>query len=778
MRQNEFSKGDKNHPFDRHSNPIHHEDFFNKMIPLKDQLKERAKPHISDRERRLILKELEKKKRLAEVNYDNQIPVDIEGYNDNEYDMAPREVQEAVYRGQREKDYEYFRRELTRLQKVNDAGMRINSLDNKAREIEEKRKKQLLYRNLLEEQLKPKTNVDRAADEIFTKVARGITEEKAPINPYLRQAWEEYRQEQHYEPQPDIYYNPPYTDSPTYNVHGQKGTEDKKQKKEEYRKFLEDQMNEKKNRMKQEKNEASVPIQILKCANTLIKEEEAEKQKKLHLQQYMHEELKKQMEEKEKKKKLEKQKQKEEELKEMERLKREQEELERNAQMKGKLPAQQKLKELQPSTENPMARLNQYLTPNNQPINSIKSHSAQNSPVKIEYKHNSSSIPKINRVSAHIKPSSIVQNTPDVTDSLNYENANLIEEYKRRIERLRSENLLAKEEVNIFREQLINERELRLNKMMSQLQQNKTQTTPHIDIQELSASQHKQDDTASIAQLMRSELKYRPPATFDLEESLASETKLVEALGQRDADLYKTWNNVEVKPEKQEISVQTSIGDKGIPEVFKDKIRKRDKRRALENAKKCAQKSESIPEEVEEDKQHKENYIEELELGELDMQSQEIEKSKPVRHDESESGVIIGVSRAETTKQNPIEHKDKKVIANEEIEEDYSEIEGSLLKSDLNPKLEDFTGSVNTLNIKDKEQSIAIHDSSNAEIIDSKPSKSHKAKNAATKIIDTWRKDIEEMSHKKSKTKSPKKKFPIQYEVEDALEDFKIYEEP
>jgi len=316
---------------------------------------------------------------------------------------------------------------------------------------------------------------------------------------------------------------------------------------------------------------------------------------------------------------------------------------------------------------------------------------------------------------------------------------------------------------------------------MSQLQQNKTQNTPHIDIQELSASQHKQDDTASIAQLMRSELKYRPPANFDLEESLASEIKLVKALGQGGADLYETWNIVEVKPEKpekQEISVQTSIGDKGIPEVFRDKIRRRDKRRALENAKKYAQKSESIPGEVEEDKQHKENYIEELELEELDMQSQEIERSNPVRHDESESGVIIGLSRAETTKQNPIEHKDKRAIANEEIEEDYSEIEGSLLEPDLNAKLENITGSVNTLNIKDKEQSISIHDSSNAEIIDSKPSKSHRAKNAATKIMDTWRKDIEEVSHKKSKTKSPKNKFPIQYEVEDVLEDFKVYEEP
>ena len=159
----------------------------------------------------------------------------------------------------------------------------------------------------------------------------------------------------------------------SYQISTQKGIQEDdpykmlgKQKKDEYRKYLELQMDEqKKKKGKDTEKPESQPVEILRHANTLASEEEAEKQKKLRSQQIMQEELKKQMEENAKRKDLEKQKQKEEEEKEMERIRKEREEVERKIKIQKNddtrpadvnWAAMQKKKEFQPSADNPVAK--------------------------------------------------------------------------------------------------------------------------------------------------------------------------------------------------------------------------------------------------------------------------------------------------------------------------------------------------------------------------------------------------------------------------------------
>eukprot|EP00826_Nyctotherus_ovalis_P066035 TRINITY_DN9735_c0_g1_i11.p1 TRINITY_DN9735_c0_g1~~TRINITY_DN9735_c0_g1_i11.p1 ORF type:complete len:950 (+),score=272.28 TRINITY_DN9735_c0_g1_i11:48-2897(+) len=908
------------------SNDTREEDLFDRMMPLKEQLQ--GKTHLTEREKRLMLREIERKKRLAgasnpeynpygrESDANNMGYERLEDYSNplrmqarDEYGFPPNNPSHDIYsepvnlgqqnnlltndrhnreevgfpnilgemherkRKKKEEEREFFRQECARLQRVSkneaNTNLPISYTDDKAKEIEEKKKKQLLYREQLEKQLKEKNKMDKAADEIFSRITKGSkpVEERVPNNqmgnfPLPRNAWSEERYANELNPQiplknqpytnpyypvPEPYsnfefaYNPSYAYNPNPNFQvqnertympemnpsyelyrqedyageeaanpdiGHKPTakmssaknSSERQKKEEYRKFLERQMNEKKDKRRQEKETTPQQVEVLKHADTVLSEEEAEKQRKLYLQQYMHEELKKQMEEKERRKLVEKQRKKEEELKEMERLKREQEEMKRLSEYKGSptLAVQKKLKELQPSADNPIARFNGSVIPDaspHKPTSHAENQSAQNSPAKVSLspvkersverldvraKKEANSSQTIQRfdnirrsresqVNPNPLPYPMPQNMPVLENSVD---DNLIEEYKRQIEKLKSENLLAKEEASIFRERLISEREIRLNHLLSQLSSAQplaasAETPP----EEMSASGHKRDDAECIAQLMRSELKYSPPENFELEQSLESETKLVKALERN--DLYETWNRVEV-PKKQEVSVQTSVKGKlieesktkGIPEVFRDKYRKKDRRRALEDAKKYAQMRPigSIPEELEEDKHKnecKEEYVEELELEESDSQSQDVQKQKYPRHDESESGVILGISKADTPKHKPelpaAHPQSHKEAVSEEIEEGYSEIEESLMEPGLNAKLEKLgESSAATSNKK-------VKDSGSVKL----------ARLSGAKEL-----GVKEAAQDNARRSNLSRKFPVECEVEDVLDEFKIYDEP
>eukprot|EP00826_Nyctotherus_ovalis_P009677 TRINITY_DN12560_c0_g2_i1.p1 TRINITY_DN12560_c0_g2~~TRINITY_DN12560_c0_g2_i1.p1 ORF type:complete len:1100 (+),score=322.27 TRINITY_DN12560_c0_g2_i1:139-3438(+) len=415
-----------------------------------------------------------------------------------------------------------------------------------------------------------------------------------------------------------------------------------KQKMEDYRKCLELQINEQKE--KKEKAAESMPPQILKHVDKLASEVEAERQKKLKAQQLMQEELKRQIEEKERKKASEERRKKLEDEKDMERLKREQEEVKRK--MKQEVedtrvvgvsnPAEHKKKQFEPSADNPMSKASPFgdfpepkvqEAPKRRPIaEEVKAEMPvteknifsqedifqpqRNLPERSQLFRaieEPSEQPRPEFVPqnplANIYPEQPAFNPPfsaeaekpvfrlDPEQSMSKspierreDKLNLLDQYQRQLEKEKAENLQAKEQALMYKEQLIRERELRVQQMMDRMSQGLSVQQPSEIIQELpqnvfgerfepgteelslESGTHKQDDTAYMTQLMKSELKMQnpPAANFDLEESLSSDTKLVKVAERPDAlkDLYQTWTTEKVQEARNkyaDASLQTSV---------------------------------------------------------------------------------------------------------------------------------------------------------------------------------------------------------------------------
>lgn len=414
-----------------------------------------------------------------------------------------------------------------------------------------------------------------------------------------------------------------------------------RQKMEDYRKYLELQMNEHKE--KKEKAAEPMPPQILKHVDKLASEAEAERQKKLKAQQFMQEELKRQIEEKERRKASEERQKKLEDEKEIERLKREQEEAERKLKQEAKDTrvvgvanvAEHKKKLFEPSADNPMSKAS--------PFGDFPEPKAQEAPkrrpaaeeVKAEIpvaeknlfsgedtfqpQRNSSERSQLfraieepsERPRAEFVPrnplANVYQEQPVLGPSFNTEaeksefrlnseqavptspierredKLNLLDQYQRQLEKEKAENLLAKEEALMYKEQLIREREIRVEQLMDRMNQGLSVHQPAEMAQELpqnvfehfepgteelslESRTHKQDDTAYMTQIMKSELKRQnpPAANFDFEESLSSDTKLVKVAEKPDAlkDLYQTWTTEKVQEARKkcaDVSLQTSV---------------------------------------------------------------------------------------------------------------------------------------------------------------------------------------------------------------------------
>ena len=176
------------------------------------------------------------------------------------------------------------------------------------------------------------------------------------------------------------------------------------------------------------------------------------------------------------------------------------------------------------------------------------------------------------------------QSLPKQRAEYNEEERNLIGQYQRQLEKEKPENMLAKKQVLMYKEQPIREREMRLQQMTDRMSQGSVMNAPLEITQDqvhnnsndnfepgtenlsMGSGMQKRDNTAYMAQLMRSELKNNnlPTENFELEESLSSDTKLVKVADRPDAlkDLYQTWTAEkpkEMKNKHSDPSLQTSI---------------------------------------------------------------------------------------------------------------------------------------------------------------------------------------------------------------------------
>lgn len=248
-------------------------------------------------------------------------------------------------------------------------------------------------------------------------------------------------------------------------------------KKEEYRLFLEQQMKEKNNK-KKKINEQNEEILVVKNEENQVQNQVSEKNKqnedKKEKQRKLQEELKKQIEEREKLRQLQKQKEREERDKEELRIIKEKEELlakqnseklaEKNA--KPRQLTEQEKKFFKPSEDNSLVI-------------------AQKNPLEIEPKNKANlfsaqkSDPFINIIENPNKPleipekeineqNFIYQNMApnNISEAQGAQNGQNIDEYKKQIDLLKAEKLLAKEEALMYREKLTREKEMQMEEIM------------------------------------------------------------------------------------------------------------------------------------------------------------------------------------------------------------------------------------------------------------------------------------------------------------------------
>jgi len=697
-----------------------------------------------------------------------------------------------------------------------------------------------------------------------------------PIHPYYEQMPTNYPPENYTIPQPEEPLD--FSD---------------KKRKDDYRKFLEAQMNEQKERKKPPKQEfisqapASLP-QPDQTPPASLDPEKQERIRKLQSQQFMQEELKRQMEEKEQRKKAEKQKKKEEDEKEFARLKKEQEEIARKIQadkeasntgktaengknaLGAKWVQEQKRKLFEPSVENPISRKagDTIKTPINfeqeipkmvpqpiitaQPIaEEAKFENEGQMPKYVPFDHNKPEPIPENSENNEINPFAKIEQmknlkpiNPELFPKLpsflqndisagsgkssegSYEKPmqvrdKLLEGYQKQLEELKSEKQLAREEALLYKEQLIREREIRVQQMIDKFQQNQAGLPPatalpaepaysalqnamqfggqpnymvqpsavplaqpkyeipatineeEMPINEPELEQVKKDDNAYMTQLMKSEIKYSEPPTadFDLEESLASDTKLVKVDEKpKDInDLYQTWSEQKIEEMKQksaEVSIQTSIAVEKLSEIkVPDLIPPKSEPVEI---KQSPEKPKIIEEISEEDQEIEEDYSQLEKEGELN------EKPKHVKHEENEE----------------IDNKNKEFEDTVKVQMTASPLEI------ISPTKPAPNSALASPRLKESIQGIKLTDLKQARLNRAKDP----TKNAATKMMEALQKDIAEVSLaskaslaindtktevQENKSDHKKWELPPVYKVdsnndlvENLVENFEIKEEP
>lgn len=340
--------------------------------------------------------------------------------------------------------------------------------------------------------------------------------------------------------------------------------DEERKKKEEYRKFLQKQINEQTEKKRFGKFEtlpiekpldkvvelkkSSVQENFARFKKTDIDAEVAEKREQQKL--LMQAELNRQVEERQKRKMMEKQKEKEEADKEEQRIRKEQAEIEakfsidstlggssQNAKITKKQPIiKQNL--FSPSVDNTFAQV-------------VQGYNTTIKQAKIEIKGNAIAKPQeINEISE--KESKYPEQK--YTEQKKEENqTNLLEKYQKEIEALKNEKLQAKEEALLYKEQLLKARELQCQNMLAMLPQLVQKKTPQKVSKEpsneesLECSSHRVPTSASNSSGNNVQVPVKCEDLF--EQSLFSNTKLV-AISETDrsmGELYKTWNPLAIQ---------------------------------------------------------------------------------------------------------------------------------------------------------------------------------------------------------------------------------------
>eukprot|EP01022_Parablepharisma_sp_SALTPOND_P023694 TRINITY_DN507_c0_g1_i1.p1 TRINITY_DN507_c0_g1~~TRINITY_DN507_c0_g1_i1.p1 ORF type:complete len:816 (+),score=143.20 TRINITY_DN507_c0_g1_i1:9286-11733(+) len=607
---------------------------FENLKPLRDQQLESEIPKkMSERERRLMLREMERKKRLAGISTDatpygkvpDFVPHEPNPISEKENTMEnfamplngekvtgtrPVELMDenvlgAVYENQKKAEYTGAKRETpfkkrieTEVYNQTVAGLALGS--DKKESVEQKRLKQMKYKEELEEQLRLK----RMADEVFQEVANRVRgkENTAVLDQIPPPSRESF----------------PVANRVTFptepqNVESSLSTsidkEREKRKKEEYRLYLEQQMQEQMAKKKQNKVyyedyvPSSEPSTIPTPSTGRAKYREQNLDKK-EQQRILQEELKKQIEEKERMKMQQKLKEREEREKEELRIQREKEELlVKHASEKAKevikrkhIPEQEK-KLFQTSEENSLAapivvpepnKLPSIHEPNTNFMHEPNMNYMQEPKVPFMHKPKANFIPEPNVLPVQ-EPQEIITEpmmrpSSQMSEAFAYKGNKALEEYKKQIDALMAEKLLAKEEALLYREQLNREKELKIEEMMrncrnpaaieGQYQANPFIETTRNNLLTIKPESRIEDNTNN---------NYNNSM---LEKSLASEVKWVQVV--EDTELYKTWNPLQfahvveaarnkyppIKPEKKmvEVALQTVIEPLQTPAKFQNII--------------------------------------------------------------------------------------------------------------------------------------------------------------------------------------------------------------
>jgi len=371
---------------------------------------------------------------------------------------------------------------------------------------------------------------------------------------------------------------------------------EKKVKQENYRRFLEKQIQEKEERKRQKKEAVSVDNSIIGLNvknkghfNRYRKRGiDADEERIIKQRQIMKNELVKQIEEHNERKREEKLKKKQEDEKEEERIRKEQEELARKMeseeqQLKNKMAKYRAMPLNKPSSRNnKLSELEPAISKSSlKLVGTAIIKASVRAPVNVSIDKESSARPssitnlsstrsRIDLKKILIKPTH--NEYEDYSRSINSlkckrDRKELISEYERQIEILKNQNQIVKEEVLLYKEQLLRELELKTQANSSSIVGEKKYESKLIFEESLCSSTKQVPgiDLDSISGIK------------EMEQSLCSETKLVAISKATDGELYRTWRSNEIKvsleydeyANKKNVKKPSSMLKKNHPVAFK-----------------------------------------------------------------------------------------------------------------------------------------------------------------------------------------------------------------